>query len=82
MIRLNDGFVPTQQAIAAATRDCLRALERMSRLCRCCGTRVHPNETIYVVGDLDSPNSPRDEWRMCGSCWRAGYAVGETVDKP
>lgn len=63
---------------AAAARDMLRRLERMSRTCRCCGTRIPAQETVYVAGN--PADTDDNHWRMCGACWRAGYQRGETVD--
>lgn len=63
---------------ATAARIVLRRLERMERACRCCGSIVPTQETMYVVGDPDNPSD--NHWRMCGSCWRAGYQRGETLD--
>jgi len=62
----------------AAHRDMQRFLERMKQTCRCCGTRIPDEHVVYIVGDLDDPHD--DHWRMCGSCWRAGYQRGETID--
>lgn len=68
----------TCRECAAAHRDMQRWLARLARLCRCCGVLIHGESVVYVVGDLDVPSS---HWRMCGTCWRAGYQVGETLDR-
>lgn len=68
---------------AQAHRDMQRWLARLDRTCRCCGTRIAEEQIVFIVKHPDSaPDSQakRDEWRMCGSCWHAGYQVGETVD--
>lgn len=33
---------------------------------------------MYIALNPDDPND--NHWRMCGSCWRAGYQRNETLD--
>jgi hypothetical protein len=66
----------------AAHRDMQRWLARIERLCRCCGSVVPEGQIVYIVADDPNKESlPLGEWRMCETCWRAGYPAGKTIDE-